>query len=91
VYCATFILMLLYILLQKISNAVGVQWISVVCSILMFGIWLYILIYLYKAMRGFYRQGRFKTFIKYFITCFISFIVNTILLVLFILISVVTL
>jgi hypothetical protein len=91
VYCATFILMLLYILVQKISDAVGVQWVSVVCNILMIGIWLYILIYLYKAMRGFYHQGRFKTFIKYFITCFISFIVNTILLVLFILISVVTL
>jgi uncharacterized damage-inducible protein DinB len=91
VYCATFILMLLYILVQKISDAVGVQWVSIICSILMLGIWLYILIYLYKAMRGFYRQGRFKTFIKYFITCFISFIVNTILLVLFILISVVTL
>ncbi|MDO6430877.1 DUF3667 domain-containing protein [Flavitalea sp. BT771] len=91
VYCATFILLLLYILIQKISDGVGVHWISVICYILMFGIWLYILIYLYKAMRGFYRQGRFKTFIKYFITCFIAFIINTILLVLFILISVVTL
>jgi len=91
VYCATFILMLLYILVQRISDAVGVGWFSIVCSILMIGIWLYIMIYLYKAMRGFYRQGRFKTFLKYFITCLISFIVNTFLLVLFILISVVTL
>ena len=91
VYCATFILLLLYILLQKIADAVGVRWIQVICYILVFAVWVYILIYLYKAMRGFYKQGRVKTFIKYFITCFIAFIVNIFLFLLFILISVVSL
>jgi len=91
VYCATFILLLLYILVQKLADAVNVQWFSIVCMLIMIAIWFYIMIYLYKAMRGFYKQGRFKTFVKYFITCFISFIVNVILFVLFILISVVSL
>jgi len=45
------------------------------------------MIYLYKAMRGFYGQGRGKTFLKYSITCLFAFIVNSILLVLFVLIS----
>ena len=91
VYCATFILLLLYILLQKIAGSVGVAWIQVICYVLMFAVWVYILIYLYKAMRGYYGQGRFKTFVKYFITCLLAFIVNIFLLVLFFLISVVSL
>ncbi|MBN9381280.1 MAG: DUF3667 domain-containing protein [Chitinophagaceae bacterium] len=91
VYCATFILLLLYILVQKLANAVGVTWIQVICYVLMFAIWVYIFIYLYKAMRGFYHQGRLKTFIKYFITCFIAFFINIFLLVVFLLISVVSL
>jgi hypothetical protein len=45
------------------------------------------LIYLYKAMRGFYGQGRGKTFVKYFIAGFMGMIINTILLVIFLLIS----
>jgi len=91
VYCATFILLLLYILVQKIANAVGVMWLQVICYIIMIGIWVYILIYLYKAMRGFYNQGRLKTFLKYFIVCCLSFIINIFLFLLFILISVVSL
>jgi hypothetical protein len=91
VYCATFILLLLFILLQKIASAIGVAWVQVIFYILATGIWVYILIYLYKAMRGFYKQGRMKTFIKYFIICCLSFIVNIFLFMLFILISVVSL
>lgn len=91
VYCATFLLLLLYILVQKIAGAVGVTWIQAICYVIMFAIWVYIFIYLYKAMRGFYRQGRLKTFVKYFITCLIAFFVNIFLLALFILISVVSL
>ena len=91
VYCATFILLLLYILVQKIANVVGVMWLQVICYLIMFAIWIYILIYLYKAMRGFYHQGRMKTFVKYFIVCCLSFIINIFLFFLFILISVVSL
>lgn len=91
VYCATFILLLLYILVQKLADVVDARWFTIICTLIMIAIWFYILIYLYKAMRGFYKQRRFKTFLKYFITCFIAFVINTIVFVLFILISVVSL
>ena len=91
VYCATFILLLMAILVNKLGNAIGVGWVMVVSMILQLGIWFYILIYLYKAMRGFYHQGRFKTFVKYFITCVLSFIINIILFGLFVAISVISL
>jgi hypothetical protein len=90
VYCATFIMGIALILLNKLMELAQMQWVSVVCGILIFGIVLYIMIYLYKAMRGFYGQGRAKTFLKYFITCSIAFVINTILLILFVLISAIT-
>jgi hypothetical protein len=90
VYCATFILTLAVVLLQKLYSVVGLTWFTILAQILIFVLILYMMIYLYKAMRGFYRQGRGKTFLKYFITCMLAFIVNTILLVLFVLISAIT-
>jgi hypothetical protein len=89
-YCANFILILMMVLLSKLTDVVHWRWLQVVTSLLIFGIWIYMLIYLYKAMRGFYKQGRAKTFLKYFITCCLAFIVNLILLVIFILISAIT-
>lgn len=86
-YCATFILSLATILLQKLYEAVDLKWFTILGQILIFGLVLYMLIYLYKAMRGFYGQGRGKTFLKYLITCLLAFIVNTILLIIFVLIS----
>ena len=91
VYCATFILMLMAILMNKLSDTIGVGWVKIISMILQLGIWFYILIYLYKAMRGFYHQGRFKTFVKYFITCCLSFIINLIVFVLFMVLSVISL
>jgi len=91
VYCATFILLLMAILVNKLGNAIGVRWVMVVSMVIQLGIWFYILIYLYKAMRGFYHQGRFKTFVKYFITCVLSFVINIILFGLFVAISVISL
>jgi hypothetical protein len=87
VYCATFILTLAIVLLQKMYSMIGWRWVTILAGLLIFVLVLYIMIYLYKAMRGFYGQGRGKTFLKYLITCFLAFIVNTILLVLFVLIS----
>lgn len=87
VYCATFILTLAVVLLQKMYSTVGLTWLTILGEILIFVLVIYNLIYLYKAMRGFYHQGRGKTFLKYLITCLLAFIVNTILLVLFVLIS----
>ena len=91
VYCATFILLMAAILVNKLGNAIGLGWVQVISMILQLGIWFYIMIYLYKAMRGFYHQGRFKTFLKYFITCVLAFVVNLIVFILFMAISVISL
>jgi hypothetical protein len=83
--------MLAAMLLDQMSKAIGVQWVRVIVDIVEFCIFLYMLIYLYKAMRGFYKQGRGKTFLKYFITFVAASVVNVILLCIFVLISVVSL
>jgi len=70
-----------------LSGWVNWKWLRILTDILDFVLGLYILIYLYKAMRGFYKQGRFKTFVKYFITCSLAFVINLILLVIFLVIS----
>jgi hypothetical protein len=89
-YCATFILLLLSMLLGRLEEAVVWRWFHIVANILMFLIVLYMLIYLYKAMRGFYGQGRAKTFVKYFIVCSIASVINMILLMIFLFISVIS-
>jgi hypothetical protein len=91
VYCATFILLMLAILVNKLGDAIGVGWVEVISMILQLGIWFYILIYLYKAMRGFYHQRRFKTFVKYFIACTLAFTFNLLVFLLFMAISVISL
>jgi uncharacterized protein DUF3667 len=90
VYCATFILILVTTLLNELKNVLDWRWLHILINILVAGIAFYIFIYLYKAMRGFYRQGRVKTFIKYFIMCTLSFILNLILLLIFLAISAVS-
>jgi Protein of unknown function (DUF3667) len=87
VYCATFILILAAILLNALSNWLGWGWFKVVSDLLQLVLWFYIMIYLYKAMRGFYKQRRAKTFVKYFIACSVAFVVNLILLLIFLLLS----
>jgi len=87
VYCAIFILMLIIILSSQLQDLIAWRWVQVVLSLLNLAVGLYMLIYLYKAMRKFYGQGRFKTFTKYIIVNFLALIVNVLLLALFILIS----
>ena len=58
VYCATFILLLAALLLSQLKDVVGPTWIKIILDILIFADWLYLMIYLYKAMRGFYQQRR---------------------------------
>jgi hypothetical protein len=53
-------------------------------------VFIWMMIYPYKAMRGFYMQRRAKTFIKYFILFSLMSLINLILLVIFLLISVFT-
>ncbi len=90
VYIATFILMLLVMLLDQLKVALDWGWFNVVANILIFAVSVYMLIYLYKAMRGFYKQRRFKTFVKYFIVCSLSFFINLILLLIFFFISLIS-
>jgi hypothetical protein len=89
-YCATFILSMAIFLLSQLVSSFGRQWLDIVAGILIFAICLYIIIYLYKAMRGFYGQGRFKTFVKYCLICLLAFTVNLIIFVIFALLSIVS-
>ena len=57
VYCATFILLLVYMLLGRLERVFTWTWFHVLVDILIFGITVYMLIYLYKAMRGSDGQG----------------------------------
>jgi hypothetical protein len=87
VYIATFILMLAAILLNALSNWLNYGWFKVISDLLQLAVWFYMMIYLYKAMRGFYKQRRAKTFVKYFIACSVAFVINLILLLIFLLLS----
>lgn len=86
-YCATFILMLAVILLTELSIAVSWGWLQTVCGISIFAIVFYMFIYLYIAMRSFYRQGWGRTLVKYILLGLMALVVNGILLALSLLIS----
>ncbi|HEY4108531.1 DUF3667 domain-containing protein [Puia sp.] len=88
VYCATFIQLFLFIILYSIHGATTIEWLRIFLNLANFAIFLWMLIYLYKAMRGFYGQRRAKTLLKYFIVMSLMFFINLFLLVLFLLISV---
>ncbi len=86
-YCAVFILMLAAVLLGELSNGVRWGWVQTICNISIFAIVLYMFIYLYLAMRSFYRQGWGRTLIKYILLGSLALVVNGILLALSLLIS----
>jgi hypothetical protein len=86
-YCAIFILMLLLIILNKLSDTTSWPWLKVVDVIINIAVWIYVVFYTYRAMRIFYMQRRFKTFLKYCLVGFLALIVNIILLAIFIVIS----
>lgn len=86
-YCAIFILLLALVILNKLTDSVLWQWLKIVSLLINIAVWIYIFIYTYKAMRVFYKQSRIKTFLKYCIVGFLSSIVNLIILLIFLLIS----
>lgn len=90
-YCATFILLLVAMLLGQLESVFGWEWLHILVDIVIFAVTLYMLIYLYKAMRGFYGQGRGKTFAKYLIVCSAATVINIILLGIFLFISFISL
>ncbi|HLK28998.1 MAG TPA: DUF3667 domain-containing protein [Puia sp.] len=86
-YCAIFILLLAALLINQLQDLAPWKWLTVILTIINVGVWLYMFIYLYKAMRKFYGQKRFKTFVKYVIVNLLALIINVFLMLLFILIS----
>ena len=86
-YCATFILLLADILLAELSNRLDWPWLQTLCTVLIFAIVLYMFIYLFIAMRAFYRQGWWKTLLKFMLLGTLALVVNAILLMIFVLLS----
>ena len=79
VYIYSFISLLFIFGINAISNLTGWGWLW----LFNVAIILYTIYYYYKAMRSFYRQGRAKTFLKYMLLLFFSFITILILFLLF--------
>jgi hypothetical protein len=87
-YCATFILMLANILLSQLSDLATWGWVHGICNILLVALIVYMFIYLFMAMRTFYRQSWGKTLVKYVLLGSMALVVNAILLLLSLLMSV---
>jgi Protein of unknown function (DUF3667) len=83
-YIFVFIVLLVVFALGKINGSLHWQLITVLEVLLSFAMFFY----LYKAMRNFYKQGRMKTILKFFILNFLFFIVMAVLFVTFMLLSV---
>ncbi|HJS55680.1 MAG TPA: DUF3667 domain-containing protein [Chitinophagaceae bacterium] len=83
-YIFTFIFMLFYFLLEKLKDNFQLGWMSWAQGILiLFGIY-----YTYRSMRNFYKQGFFKTFIKFCLLNLLAFITLMFLFALFFVLSV---
>jgi len=83
-YIFVFIAMLFEIGIQQLERLHGLGWVYFISNLLT----LIILFYLYKAMRNFYEQGRFKTIIKYILFLFSFFILIVFLFIVFAFISI---
>jgi hypothetical protein len=83
-YIFIFIEMLLIFGISKISSVTGTAWLQYVNVLLI----IVLFFYLYKAMRNFYGQRRFKTILKYLLLLFSFLFFGTFLLIIFFFISV---
>jgi hypothetical protein len=88
VYCATFIQLFVFLMLYELGKLASAGWLHTILVLLDIAVFIWMLIYPYKAMRGFYKQRRAKTFIKYFMVFSLMSVINLILLCIFLLISV---
>lgn len=86
-YIFTFLLLLAVFSLGALQDVIHSNLIGFIIAILFIGLFFY----LYKAMRNFYGQRRFKTFIKFLFVAFSSLIMMVILFALFLFFSAVTL
>ena len=83
-FCANFIMLLLFFGLYKLQDSTGWWWVNIPIFVLE----LWMMIYAYKAMRNFYQQRRAKTIVKFFLTAIISFVLVMTLSGLFFLLSI---
>jgi hypothetical protein len=83
-YCAIFLLLLIYFGINKIQTAIGWGWLTIIKAILVLGMFFY----LYKALRNFYRQGRGKTILKFVLLSIGFYIVVLMLFLAYIMLSV---
>lgn len=83
-YIFVFIEMLLIFIISKINTITGMGWLKYLNLTLVF----ILFFYLYKAMRNFYRQSRFKTILKYFLLLFSFTFFGLFLFIIFFFISV---
>ena len=90
VYCATFIQLFVFLMIFQVTKIASASWLHTILLLLNIAVFIWMMIYPYKAMRGFYMQRRAKTFFKYFILFSLMSIINLILLCIFLLISVFT-
>lgn len=71
VYIFSFLVMIIYFLLGAIQNTLEWNWMAWLKLILVLGL----LNYYYRAMRGFYMEGKGKTFVKYILFMLGSFVI----------------
>lgn len=83
IYIYSFINLIVYFLFGKIGDALQWNWIGWLQFVLVLhAIW-----YVYKAMRKFYGQGRFKTIVKFLLLNFLTTFVIMFLFIVFMLLS----
>lgn len=86
-FCAYFIIILFNLWLGSLGNLLK----SFIPEYISIGLSIFCFIYLYKAMRYFYEQGRFKTILKYILLIFFNFILMALIFTGFFLFSTITL
>lgn len=74
-YIFSFLMMIVFFTFSKFDEQLP----SGIWSLLQFLVFLLLFFYLYKAMRNFYKQSRFKTIVKFLILDLMSFLVAVIL------------
>jgi hypothetical protein len=76
-YISTFIIIFFLLMLNLLENKYHWPWLNYLSVALV----LYLVFYTYKAMRNFYHEGRFKTFLKF---CMLNIMSTILILLLFI-------
>lgn len=83
-YIFTFLLLLGIFVLQKLKDSYELQWVTFIqVALSLYGIY-----YAFRSMRNFYKQGWFKTFVKFCLLNFLAFVSLIILFGFFFILSV---